>query len=102
MVGAKKEVINSNLPNKEQRKGLCDLIYCAFTDIRAYARSGKSMEAAELADIFHNIPQEMYGYGLWDLPSFLESLQDYQEKYGGTNYVAYLDKIFNGEHLSAR
>ena len=55
----------------------------------------------ELADIFHNVPQEMHGYGIWDLPSFVESLRKYREKHGGTNYISYLNEIFGGDLMQA-
>jgi hypothetical protein len=90
-----KSIINNKLPNRQQRQDLCELISNAFTDIRYYAWNGRNKQAAKLADIFHNIPQEMYGYGLWDLTSFIESLQLYQDKYGGRNYVSNLNKIFD-------
>lgn len=91
--------IDNSLPNEEQLKELCELFCYAFTDIRAYLTDGKNIQAEELADIFHNIPQEMYGYGLWNLPSMLENLQRYQDKYGGTNYVGYLKKIFGSDYV---
>ena len=71
--------IDTRLPNKQRRQALCKLISYAFTDIRSYAWEGKYNQAAELADIFHNIPQEMYGYGLWDLSVLVEDLAEFEK-----------------------
>jgi hypothetical protein len=93
---------NPTLPNEDQRGGLCELLHYAFVDIRAYAYEGKHLEAGELADIFHNIPDEMYGYGLWDLSALIQRLRVFHKKYGGTNYVSHLNRIFQINHRSLR
>jgi hypothetical protein len=90
---------DDSLPNRKQRKALCNLLSHAFTDIRSYAWNGKGEQTAELADIFHNIPKEMHGYGLWDLSSLIESLKEYQKKYGGRNYISELSRIFDGSKI---
>lgn len=86
----KKDII----PNEQQRREICELLHYALIDIRAYAYEGKYLEAAELADIFHNIPNEMYGTGLWDLASLVQRVETYQDKNGGRDYVSHLKKIF--------
>ena len=96
IVKANEKLLNVNLPNEKQCRDLCELIHYAFTDIRAYLRDGKADQAEELADIFHAVPQEIHGYGLWDLQSFVKSLRRYQKKHGGTNYISYLNEIFDG------
>ncbi len=82
------------LPNECQRRRLCELLHYAFVDIRAYAYEGKHLEAGELADIFHNIPNEMYGDGLWDLTALIQGLEVYHKEYGGRNYPLLLYRIF--------
>ncbi len=89
-------------PNEDQRRDLCELLHYAFVDIRAYAYEGKHLEAGELADIFHNIPNEMYGDGLWDLTALIQKFKVYHKKYGGTNYVSHFNRIFQVNQRSQR
>jgi hypothetical protein len=63
------------LPNDRQREALCDLMCRAFVDIRALGWSGRAEQAADLADAFHNLPKEMYGWGRWDMAVFRGVLQ---------------------------
>jgi uncharacterized protein (DUF2267 family) len=82
------------IPNEQQRREMCELLHYAFTDIRTYAHEGKYLEAAELADIFHNIPNEMYGDGLWDLATLIQRIETHQKKNGGRDYASHLKTIF--------
>jgi hypothetical protein len=94
MITTIKETVSVTLPNERQRERFCDVLHYAFSDIRAYLQNGDYRQAEELANIFHNIPQEMYGIGLWNLPTLVNRLRKHQKKYGGRNYVSYLNKIF--------
>ena len=87
------------LPNAEQRRLLCEMIACAFIELRMLGSVGKSQQAADLADAFHNVAREMYGWGLWRHRTFRGMLKDYQRKYhcegyGGRDYVKMFDAIF--------
>jgi hypothetical protein len=68
-------------------------------EIRALGWAGKAEQASDLADAFHNLPKEMYGWGRWDVGVFRQMLQHYQKKYmraenHPSDYVAMLDRIF--------
>jgi hypothetical protein len=89
------------LPNDKQREALCDMMYQAFVEIRALGWAGRAGQASDLADAFHNLPKEMYGWGRWDVEGFRQMLQHYQDKYpravhGGRDYLAMFDLIFPG------
>jgi hypothetical protein len=89
------------LPNEKQLEALCDMMRHAFVEIRALCWAGHTERAGDLADAFHNLPHEMYGRGRWDVGTFRQMLQSYQDRHGavGTgvyNYVGMLDRIFPG------
>jgi hypothetical protein len=67
--------------NEAQRKKLGELIHNVLVEIRELIRKGKAQQAAELADAFHNLPND-----LWDDDLALEQfcdlyLKDYLTKY---------------------
>jgi len=88
------------LPSDKQREGLGELIQNAFVEIRAIAAEGRGQQASDLADTFHNISREMYGWGKWDVEFTRKMLERYQQKYHDEsyspkfNYVTKLDAIF--------
>lgn len=47
------------MPNDAQRKKLCDMLSHAFVEIRSLAPTD-GCRASELADVFHNIPNELW------------------------------------------
>jgi hypothetical protein len=66
----------------------------AFVEIRWLAWEGHNQQAGDLADIFHNLPVEMYGIGGWNWPFLREDLARYQQKYDVAGYyVEMLDEI---------
>jgi len=72
---------DSKLPNDEQRKKLCELMYWAFLEMRNLGWGGKAKQAADLADAFHNLPT-----GMWHDDFSFEFFRNaflvpYQEKY---------------------
>jgi hypothetical protein len=82
------------LPTEQQRERLCDMIACAFGEVRMLGWAGRSRQAAALADAFHNLPRDMYRCGLWRWEEFREDLLRYQAKYKASrDYVALLDEI---------
>lgn len=81
------------LPNEEQRKAICELMYDAFVELRYL--SGE--QAQDLAYAFHNIPLEIYGWGTWSPETTRNRLQHYQNKHAknlGINYVEKFNKIY--------
>ena len=85
-----------SMPTESQRKRVCHLASMAFVDIREMLwKDGNSVgRATHLADAFHNILDEINGDGIWNISTFRGQLFEHQNRYGGRDYVAYLDKIF--------
>lgn len=51
---------DSRQPNDAQRKKLCDMLHLALSEIRAMAGTGRGEQASDLADVFHNLPHEIW------------------------------------------
>lgn len=89
------------LPTEAQRIKLHDLVATAFIEIRILGWAGRATQAAELANAFHNLPREIYGWGIWNVRMTRRTFQRYQDKYHGkayvgkTDYVAKFDTILN-------
>jgi hypothetical protein len=78
------------------RKKLCELMHFAFVEIRQLGLAGKSEQAGDLADAFHNLPKDM-----WKEDFSLEFLRGaflapYQEQYPEgrvRDYVAVVNEM---------
>lgn len=93
---------DSRMPTEAERQELCKMLRDALIEIRVLGFQGKSQQAADLADAFHNLP----GY-LWSdrfsFSFFREFLESYHDRYGYEcmlNYVATLDDIIEGKSIS--
>lgn len=72
------------------------MMYFAFVEIRTLGWSGKAKQAADLADAFHNLPND-----LWKESLTLEEFRDvylktYQEKHPDSlmrNFVSMADEV---------
>jgi hypothetical protein len=90
---------NDPLPTPKQREMLCDMIHYAFVELRLLGWGGHSEQAAALADAFHNISKEMYGWGSFRWETFRGMLETYQRQWrgkatvSGRDYVEMLDEI---------
>jgi hypothetical protein len=90
---------NDPLPTPKQRELLCDMISAAFVEIRLLCWDGQAEQAGDLADAFHNIPKEMYGWGSFRWKAFRGGLARYQRNWrseppmDGLDYLAMLDAI---------
>lgn len=62
------------------KKELCFQIYQAFVQIRFLISTGRSEQAADLADVYHNLPVEMWRKE-FDVERFRASLSAYLQKY---------------------
>ena len=84
---------NDPLPNDKQRRQLCELIHAAFIELRGI--SDNSHQVFELADVFHNLPVEMYGWGTWRWKDLRSRLARYRSHFplGGPDYAEMLDGI---------
>ena len=85
------------LPTEQQRELLCDMIHAAFIELRLLGWAGEAAAAADLADAFHNIPKEMFGWGTFRWDAFRGMLNHYQGKWrnklSGRDYVEMLEQI---------
>ncbi len=86
------------LPTEDQREALSELISLALVRIRHHCREGNVEQAEELADAFHNIPREMYGWGRFQWRAFRGMLELYESKYcdGDGPFTKRLDEIHKG------
>ena len=90
---------NDPLPTPKQREMLCDMIHYAFVELRLLGAGGHGKQAEDLADAFHNIPQEMYREKVFSWDTFREVLEIYQRKWqgkspvSGRDYVEMLEEI---------
>jgi len=79
-----------------QRQKLSDMLYSALLEIRILGRLGRAVQAADLADAFHNVPN-----GMWADTFSLTFLRDtfllpYCKKYPERlvcDYVAMVDEM---------
>lgn len=87
--------IQSNHLNDKQRKALCNILHLALTEIRQLGYSGKAERAADLADAFHNLPQEIWSEN-FDFLHFRQGfLFPYYQKWPnkGFDYLVLLKKV---------
>ena len=86
---------DAKLPTDAQRRRLSKMLSFAIVEMRFLGHAGKTEQAADLADAFHNLPIDMWSASFsW---SFFRDcyLRAYQQKYTeiSTDYVAMLDEI---------
>lgn len=74
-------VRDPTMPTEAQRRQLCDLMHRAFVALRSLGYGEKHEAVAELADVFHNLPQEMYREEAWDWNLLEAGLRSFEEKY---------------------
>jgi hypothetical protein len=81
------------LPTEKQKQALCELMQAAFVELRIL----DGEQAHDLANAFHNMPREMYGWGTWSVARTRTALQNYQLKHNdnlGVNYVELFNAIY--------
>ena len=88
------------VPNEAQRKKLCEMLHLALVDLRLLSGTGKIEQAHDLADTFHNLPQEMW-QDYFSISFFREAfLAPYAAKWGDVNsrlYLSMLEEVKNLE-----
>ncbi len=70
---------------------LCEMMSFAFIEIRMLCNQGKTEQAADLAEAFHNLPKEMWTDPFDLLEYRNEFLEPYQKKYSGKSTRNYFD-----------
>jgi hypothetical protein len=83
------------LPTESQRKALGELLHNAFI----FMRYASEAECQALAYALHNIPVEIYGWGIWSVSDTRGALKRFQtEHYSesgyGPDFVAMFNEIF--------
>lgn len=86
-------MMSDKLPTEKQKEMLCEMIAHAFIEIRILGWQNRSLQAADLADAFHNIPKEMYGWGSFSWHIFEGMLRSYQQKYHQEKYSGLCDYL---------
>ena len=85
------------LPTPKQREALCNMVHNALVEIRMLGWGNRSAQVADLADAFHNLPNEIYNPSYFKWEHFRLGLQEHQEKWKGQmfgrDYVAMLEEI---------
>jgi hypothetical protein len=79
----------------EQREKLCNMLFFALLEIRGLGNNGKTQQAADLADAFHNLPVYLWTED-FSFAVFREFLQAYQQRYAETgcyDYLTMLDEV---------
>jgi hypothetical protein len=87
---------DSKLLTDMQREKLCEVMHQALLEIRLLGWGGKAVQAADLADAFHNVPRDMWRDD-FSLKFFRDAfLEVYQRKYPEwhvRDYVAMVNEI---------
>jgi len=87
---------DAKVPSEAQQKKLCDMLHHALVDIRMLAGAGHGEQASDLADAFHNLPQEIW-CDYFSISHFREAfLVPYYRKWPDRrprDYVALLDEV---------
>ncbi len=85
-------------PTEFQVEMLCQMMSCAFLEIRIFGWDGNAERAADLADAFQNLPNLLFSDEFdWELfrNTYLKNYQD-NHSISSFDYVAILDEIQAG------
>lgn len=96
---SEKIIPDRTLPTVAQQRELGQVMHRAFVAIRSLAYDKKPELISELADVFHNLPTEMFDEKIWDWNYLERSLQRFQEKFPKASpfdFAAMIDEIRNG------
>lgn len=86
---------DARMPTDVERKSLSRLMYLAFCDLRVLAKEGRTEQAKDLSEAFHNIPLLM-NTSDFSFKAFRDFLERYQQKYKDTarfNYWQEWEKL---------
>ena len=88
--------------SQTQIRLMSKMLHRALIEIRGLGRDGKSEQAADLADAFHNLPVYMFSED-FDWTLFREFLEQYLTRYSlppgrwPFDYLTFLDRIQRGD-----
>jgi hypothetical protein len=92
--------LTDELPTERQRRLLNEVVSDALVEIRHLCRAKLSVQAEHLADVMHNIPREMYGWGGWSWQLTERLAAEYNSRWSGSesmplfDYAARINSIF--------
>jgi hypothetical protein len=80
-----------------QRSRIAEMLSLAFIEIRHLGGTGQSRQAADLADVFHEVPREVFVRGAFSWDRLRGAVERYQAKHQrelfAFDYVTMLDEI---------
>jgi hypothetical protein len=89
------------LPTERQRQRLCEMMHHAFVEMRLLGWGGHAQQIADLADAFHNLPQEMYAANLWRWANLRSELMRYQQRYPDSPHRVFIDYVRRLDEIRA-
>lgn len=89
----------------QERRGLCEVLYCAFLDLRGMSSPDRAHQASKLAYALHNLPHLIFADDFaWEKvegPLRYYQSQFYQtEATRGYDYLKMIEQIRKGELVS--
>jgi hypothetical protein len=94
--------MSSDQLSEQQRRGLCDLLYWAFLDLRDMHSPDRALQASKLAYALHNVPHLIFA-DRFDWEKVEGPLRYYQSQFyetdatRGYDYLKMIAQIRNGE-----
>ena len=76
-------VPDRTLPTDRQVRALWDFMHALLVEIRQLGYANKPERVAELADVLHNLPREVFDAESWDWNAFEMALREYAKKASG-------------------
>jgi hypothetical protein len=97
--------MNSKPLSDQERRGLCEILYCAFIEMRGMGSPDRALQASMLAYALHNLPHLLHADDFaWEKverPLRYYQGQFYQnETTRGYDYLKMITQIRNGESVS--
>jgi hypothetical protein len=88
----------------QQRRGLCEVMYWAFVELRGMGSAEHAVQASKLCYALHNLPHFLFAEDFtWDkVKGPLRYYQEhfYRERKTGYDYVRMVDQARKGETVS--
>ena len=72
------------LPTERQRVLLHEIVSDALVEIRHLCGLGLAKQAGDLADVMHELPKEIYGWGGWSWESTEQAAARYKSRWSGS------------------
>lgn len=98
---SKMVVPDRNLPDKKQQTELGRFLKRAFVVLRLLGNNAESFEPiADLSDILHTLPEEMFDSERWDWNFYINALQRFRTRHPGVSTLGLaemLEQIRDGE-----